>query len=95
MLDLVFKKFFAHPYILIIYTKSNIIPPASNVEMIASCLLLSKMMPIMPNTRAAGKENITSNPPRVARGLPQPGSNRNRATNIAPAIINSAADIFP
>jgi len=49
----------------------------------------------MPNTRAAGNENIISNPPRIAKGLPQPGSHRNKRTNVAPAIINSVADIFP
>ena len=63
--------------------------------MIANRLLLSRMMPIKPNARAVGNKNITSNPPRVARGLPQPGLNRNRATNIATAIINRVADIFP
>jgi hypothetical protein len=52
-------------------------------------------MPKIPDTRAAGKENITSNPPRIARGLPQPGWHRNKRKNVAPAIINSMADIFP
>ena len=49
----------------------------------------------MPNTKAAGNENITSNPPRIARGLPQPGWHRNKRTNVAPAILKSVADIFP
>jgi hypothetical protein len=52
-------------------------------------------MPIIPNTKAAGKENITSNPPRVARGLPQPGLHSNNKTNVAMAIIIKVADIFP
>jgi hypothetical protein len=89
------QKPFAYPYILIIYIKSNITPPASNVEMMASRLLLSQMMPIMPNTRAAGKENITSSPPRAARGLPQPGLHRDNRITVAPAMINNVADIFP
>jgi hypothetical protein len=53
------------------------------------------MIPMMPNIKAAGKENITSNPPRAARGLPQPGWHRNKRINVAPAIINKVADIFP
>jgi len=53
------------------------------------------MIPMMPNIRAAGNENITSNPPRIARGLPQPGWHRNTRTNVAPAMISKVADIFP
>jgi len=49
----------------------------------------------MPNIRAAGNENMTSSPPRALRGLPQPGWHRNSKTSVAPAIINSVADIFP
>lgn len=53
------------------------------------------MIPKMPNIKAAGNANIISNPPRIAKGLPQPGLHRSDKISVAPAIISRAADIFP
>ena len=70
-------------------------PPATIAVITESSLFLSRKIPIMPAITAAGNENITSNPPRVTRGLPQPG----RSIIINPSVrvpvtINFSA-IFP
>ncbi len=70
-------------------------PPATSVVMIASSLRRSRMIPTMPKIKAAGNENIISNAPSAAKGLPQPGLHRRARTNVAPAMPSRAADIFP
>ena len=65
------------------------------VVIIASNLRWSQMIPTMPNIKAVGNENITSNPPRAARGLPQPGRSTITATIVATATPNRVAEIFP
>jgi hypothetical protein len=70
-------------------------PPTIIVVVIASHFWLSWIIPTMPYTRAAGNENIMSNPPRTARGLPQPGLLRSAIQNVAPATPSRTADIFP
>jgi hypothetical protein len=77
------------------YAQATIRPPAISVVMIASSFCRSWMIPTMPNIRAAGNENIISNTPSIARGLPQPGLQRKASANVAPATISRAADIFP
>ena len=57
-------------------------PPAATVVITASSLFLSRIIPTIPTIKAAGNENIASNPPRVTRGLPQPG----RSIVIAPIV---------
>lgn len=49
---------------------------------IAMNLRRSKMIPRIPNIKAAGIEMFISNPPRAARGLPHPG----RSIIITPAV---------
>jgi hypothetical protein len=39
---------------------------------IASHLRRSKMIPMTPSIRETGNENMISNPPRIAKGLPHP-----------------------
>ena len=68
---------------------------ATIVVTIASCLFVSRKIPIAPATRAAGKDKIISNAPSVARGLPQPGCKTRKTTTVARAIARKAADIFP
>jgi len=46
---------------------------AAAVTIIASNLLLSKIMPVIPNITETEYEKIISNPPRALRGLPHPG----------------------
>lgn len=62
---------------------------------IAKNLRRSKMIPTMPNIKAAGIERFISNPPRAARGLPQPG----RSIIIVPAVrvatTSNVIAIFP
>jgi hypothetical protein len=70
-------------------------PAAIMVAMIASIRGRSKITPSMPSTRAAGNEHTTSNPPRIARGLPHPGRRQVRATNVAIGMAIKKADIFP
>ena len=65
------------------------------VVIIASILRRSQMIPTMPNIKAAGNENVTSSPPRAARGLPHPGRSTITATIVAAAIPNRVAEIFP
>jgi len=50
---------------------------------------------MMPKTKAAGNENMTSSPARALRVLPQPGLHRIMKISVAPAIISSLAAIFP
>jgi hypothetical protein len=59
--------------ITIIHPKKTMHPAERMVVIIASHLRLSKMMPIIPNIKDTGIENNMSNPPRIGRGLPQPG----------------------
>jgi hypothetical protein len=53
------------------------------------------MIPVIPTIREAGKEEITSSPPRVARGLPQPGRSTRIVHIVAKVIPSRIADIFP
>ena len=76
-------------------THKRINPAVISVVAIASDLRRSFAIPRMPKSNAAGNENIISNPPRTARGLPQPGLHRSTMTNVAPAMTSRAADIFP
>jgi hypothetical protein len=66
-----------------------------NVVVIASHLRLSKMMPMMPNIKDTGSENNMSNPPRISRGLPQPGRRMQRVRTMAPAIAIKTAESLP
>jgi hypothetical protein len=79
----------------ITYAQTSVSPVAISVVMIASSFWRSRMIPRMPNTKAAGKENIISNAPSVARGLPQPGLQSTAITNVAPAMISRVAEILP
>jgi len=53
------------------------------------------MIPTIPATKAARGENIISNPPRAASGLPQPGRNINSMRIVPAATPRSFAEIFP
>jgi len=53
------------------------------------------MIPRIPNIKETGNENITSGPPRAARGLPQPGRSIISAHIVARAMPNKIAEIFP
>jgi hypothetical protein len=76
-------------------THKRINPAVISVVTIASDLRRSFAIPRMPKSRAAGNENIVSNPPRAAIGLPQPGLHRNAIRSVPPAMPSRAADIFP
>jgi hypothetical protein len=52
-------------------------------------------MPIIPNIKDTGTENNVSNPPRIERGLPQPGWTMYIVTITAPTAAIKTADIFP
>ena len=69
--------------------------PAIMVVTIGRILLLSKMMPRMPRTKAAGTESIIANPPRAAIGLPQPGRRMKSIAITMGATASKAAEIFP
>lgn len=64
------------------------------VVIIERTLRWSRIIPRMPNTKAAGNENIISNPPRIARGLPQPGRSTMVATMVTTGMPSKTADIF-
>ncbi len=82
-------------YIPIMYAQRTARPTEINVVTIARSFCRSRTIPAMPNAKAAGNENMTSNAPSVAMGLPQPGWNRSSTTRVEPATISSVADIFP
>ncbi len=63
--------------------------------MTASNLRLSRKIPTMPSTKAAGNDSIISSPPRTARGLPHPGRSKISATNVTKATPSRIAAIFP
>ena len=69
--------------------------PATIVVIIASNLRRSKTIPMIPNAKAAGNENIISNPPRAAIGLPHPSGSTISVTIVATAMPSRAAEIFP
>jgi hypothetical protein len=70
-------------------------PPETIVVIIASNLRLSRTIPVIPTIREAGREEITSSPPRAARGLPQPGRSTLIANIVAKVIPSRITDIFP
>jgi len=53
------------------------------------------MIPTIPTIKAERNENITSSPPRAARGLLQPGRSTISAHIVAMAMPNKIAEIFP
>jgi hypothetical protein len=75
--------------------QNNTKAAAITVVTIESNLFLSRKIPIMPTSKAAGNENIISNPPRAANGLPQPGCNIKNIRIVAAAIPRKVAEIFP
>ena len=70
-------------------------PPEMIVVMTASSLRRSRTIPVIPTIREAGIEEITSSPPRAARGLPQPGRSTLIAHIVAKVIPSRITDIFP
>ena len=81
--------------IAIIHTIKAMQPAEITVVVIASHLLLSKIMPMMPNIKETGNENKMSNPPRIGTGLPQPGLRMQRVKITAPVITIKTAESFP
>ncbi len=65
------------------------------VAMTASNLRLSRKIPTMPSTKAAGNDSIMSNPPRTARGLPHPGRSNISAKIVTKGIPSRIKAIFP
>lgn len=65
------------------------------VVVIASHLVLSKIIPIIPNINDTGAENKMVNPPRIGKGLPQPGLSMHIARTMAPTIKTKTAESFP
>jgi hypothetical protein len=65
------------------------------VTMTASNLRLSRKIPTMPSTKAAGNDSIMSNPPRTARGLPHPGCSKISAKNVTMGMPSRITAIFP
>ena len=55
----------------------------------------SKMIPTIPNIKAARTERFISNPPRAARGLPQPGWSIIIAPAVRVATTSNVIAIFP
>jgi len=49
----------------------------------------------MPNIKARGIEQIMSNPPRAAIGLPHPGRRQARITNVTMGIAINIDAILP
>ena len=80
---------------IILITNRRTNPPATIVARIASTLRLSRTMPKMPNIKARGIEQIMSNPPRAARGLPHPGRRQVRITNVAMGMTIKIDAILP
>jgi hypothetical protein len=53
------------------------------------------MSPPTPKTKATGNEQKTSNLPKIAKGLPQPGRRIIKQMNTPPAMPTIAAAILP
>ncbi|MHC4926402.1 MAG: hypothetical protein ACYTER_03560 [Planctomycetota bacterium] len=62
---------------------------------IANVLGLSETIPMIPKISDKGTHPNTSNPPRAAMGLPQPGLKTIIITIVATATANNFAEIFP
>lgn len=62
---------------------------------IAKNLRLSRMIPTMPNTKAAGIERFIINPTRVLIGLPHPGLSIMLALAVRVAMTSNVIAIFP
>jgi len=62
---------------------------------IAKNLRRSKMVPRIPNTRAAGIERFMINPTRAPIGLPHPGLSMILALAVRAAAISNVIAIFP
>jgi hypothetical protein len=79
----------------IMHATNSIKPAEITVVVIESHLVLSKIMPIMPNIKDTGAENKMSNPPRTGTGLPQPGLSMHIVRTTAPTIAIKTAESFP
>jgi hypothetical protein len=76
--------------------KTNSIEPAEiTVVVIASHLVLSKIIPIIPNIKDTGTENKMASPPRTPIGSPQPGWIKNNTKTNKPAASNMKSDNIP
>jgi len=53
------------------------------------------MIPVMPNIRETGNENMTSSLPKTANGLPQPRLNRERVRIARPPIVSMNTESNP
>lgn len=62
---------------------------------IAKNLRRSKMIPRIPNTKAAGIERFIINPTRALIGLPQPGRSMILALAVKAATTSNVIAIFP
>jgi len=62
---------------------------------IAKNLRRSRMIPTMPNTRAARNESFPSHSPRAARGLPHPGLSIMCTPAVRAATASNVIAIFP
>ena len=62
---------------------------------IAKNLRRSRMIPTMPNTKAAGTEIFMINPTRVLAGLPQPGLSIMLALPVRANTTSNITAIFP
>jgi hypothetical protein len=61
----------------------------------ASIFRRSKIMPVIPNIKDTGNENIISSPPRAARGSPQPGWIKQSARKVIPPMASMIDEIIP
>ena len=86
------------PYAIISQLQTKIYsttPTTMTTVEIAKNFRRSKIIPRIPNTKAAGIERFIINPTRALIGLPQPGPSMILAPVVRAATISNVIAIFP